>query len=69
VRLPQPVDGIALTQAAARESVGVYPLGYAYVTPRPLDDGLVLGYANLPEPAIEEGIRRLARALGALEEA
>ncbi len=38
--------------------------GYAYVTPRPRDDGLVLGYANLPEPAIEEGIRRLARALG-----
>ena len=28
-----------------------------------MHDGLVLGYANLAEPAIEEGIRRLARAL------
>ena len=27
------------------------------------DDGLVLGYANLAEPAIEEGIRLLALAL------
>ena len=44
----------------------MYPLGYAYMTPRPRDDGLVLGYANLAEPAIEEGIRRLARALAAV---
>jgi GntR family transcriptional regulator/MocR family aminotransferase len=66
VRLPEPVDGIALARAAARESVGVYPLGYAYMTPRPCHDGLILGYANLPEPAIEEGVRRLARALDAL---
>jgi len=65
VRLPEPVDGRALARAAARDSVGVYPLGLSYLTPRPLDDGLVLGYANLAEPAIEEGIRRLARALRA----
>ena len=50
-------------RAAARRSVGVYPLGYAYLRPRPLDDGLVLGYANLAEPAIEEGVRLLALAL------
>ena len=36
------------------------------MTPRPCDDGLVLGYANLAEPAIEEGIRRLALALAEL---
>lgn len=66
VRLPAPVDGIALARAAGAESVGVYPLGYAYMSPRPVDDGLILGYANLPEPAIEEGIRRLASALDAL---
>ncbi len=66
VRLPEPVDGVALARAAARESVGVYPLGYAYIEPRPVDDGLVLGYANLAEPAIEEGIRRLARVLARL---
>ena len=63
VRLPRAVDGLALMRTAARRSVGVYPLGYAYLRPRPLDDGLVLGYANLAEPAIEEGVRLLALAL------
>ena len=52
--------------SAARRSVGVYPLGYGYMDPRPVDDGLILGYANLAEPAIEEGIRRLALALAEL---
>jgi len=65
VRLGREVDGLALIAAARRRSVGVYPLGYAYMEARPVHDGLVLGYANLVEPAIEEGIRRLA---GALEE-
>jgi GntR family transcriptional regulator/MocR family aminotransferase len=63
VRLPEPVDGLALMAAAGRRSVGVYPLGYGYLRPRPIDDGLVLGYANLAEPAIEEGVRLLALAL------
>ena len=63
VRLPRPLDGLALARAAARRSLGVYPLGYGYMDLRPVDDGLVLGYANLAEPAIEEGIRRLALAL------
>jgi GntR family transcriptional regulator/MocR family aminotransferase len=63
VRLEREVDGAALLQAARRSSVGVYPLGYAYMQPRPVHDGVVLGYANLAEPAIEEGVRRLARAL------
>jgi GntR family transcriptional regulator/MocR family aminotransferase len=63
VRLGREVDGIALVQAALEASVGVYPLGYAYMQVRPVHDGLVLGYANLTEPAIEEGIRRLAGAL------
>jgi GntR family transcriptional regulator/MocR family aminotransferase len=63
VRLGREVDGLALLAAARRSSLGVYPLGYAYMEPRPVHDGLVLGYANLAEPAIDEGIRRLARAL------
>jgi DNA-binding transcriptional MocR family regulator len=46
--------------------VGVYPLGFAYISPRPRGEGLVLGYANLSEGAIEEGIRRLADALTGL---
>jgi DNA-binding transcriptional MocR family regulator len=44
----------------------VYPLGYAYMHVKPVHDGLVLGYANLSESAIEEGIRRLAGALEGL---
>jgi GntR family transcriptional regulator/MocR family aminotransferase len=63
VRLQHPVDGMQLVRAAARLSVGVYPLGYGYMEVQPVHDALVLGYANLAEPAIEEGIRRLARAL------
>jgi GntR family transcriptional regulator/MocR family aminotransferase len=66
VRLGREVDGIALVQTALSASVGVYPLGYAYMQVRPVHDGLVLGYANLTEPAIEEGIRRLSRALEGL---
>jgi GntR family transcriptional regulator/MocR family aminotransferase len=66
VRLPHAVDGVALVRAARRRSVGVYPLGYAFMRPRPRDDGLVLGYANLAEPAIDEGIRLLALALADL---
>ncbi len=63
VRLGAPVDGLEIMRVARRHGVGVYPLGYAYMQIRPVDDGLVLGYANLAEPAIEEGIRRLAVAL------
>ncbi len=68
VRLPAPVDGLAVMRAAAGRSVGVYPLGYAYFDVRPVDDGLVLGYASLAEPAIEEGIRRLAAAFAEVRE-
>jgi GntR family transcriptional regulator/MocR family aminotransferase len=63
VRLSGPVDGLSLMQAARRRSVGVYLLGYAYMEPRAVHDGLVLGYASLTESGIEEGIRRLALAL------
>ncbi len=66
VRLREPVDGMELLRAAARRSVGVYPLGYAYASPRARGDGVVLGYANLAEPAIEEGVRRLGEALAEL---
>jgi GntR family transcriptional regulator/MocR family aminotransferase len=67
VRLPSAVDGAALIHAARDRSVGVYPLGFAYISPRPVHAGLVLGYANLSEGAIEEGVRRLAGALAALD--
>ncbi|MCW3028202.1 MAG: Transcriptional regulator, GntR family domain [Solirubrobacterales bacterium] len=63
VQLASPVDGLALLRAAHRRSVGVYLLGYAYMQPRAVHEGLVLGYASLPESSIEEGISRLALAL------
>jgi GntR family transcriptional regulator/MocR family aminotransferase len=66
VRLPRAVDGAALIGAARDRSVGVYPLGFAYISPRPRGEGLVLGYANLSEGVIEEGVRRLADALAEL---
>jgi GntR family transcriptional regulator/MocR family aminotransferase len=69
VRLPEALDGAALIAAARRRSVGVYPLGLAYDAPRPVHDGLVLGYADLTEPAIDEGVRRLAGAVAELSRA
>lgn len=63
VRLPRAVDGLALATSARERSVGVYPLGYAYAEVQATNDGLVLGYANLSEGAIFEGVRRLAAAL------
>ncbi|HWX52324.1 MAG TPA: PLP-dependent aminotransferase family protein [Solirubrobacteraceae bacterium] len=68
LELPRPVDGLAVMQAARRRSVGVYPLGYAYMEPRAVHDGLVLGYASLTESAIEEGIRRLGEVLDGLQQ-
>ncbi len=63
IRLGREVHGGALVRSARERSVGVYPLGYYYARPRPVHDALVLGYANLAEPAIEEGVRRLSLAL------
>jgi GntR family transcriptional regulator / MocR family aminotransferase len=63
VRFAEPVEEVALVAAAAKRSVGVYPLGWAHVTPRSDGGAMVLGYATLPEPAIREGVRRLAEAV------
>lgn len=63
VRLTAAVDAYSLLSTASRRSVGVYPLSLHMIDPPAHTDALVLGYAGLPEPAIEEGIRRLADAL------
>jgi GntR family transcriptional regulator/MocR family aminotransferase len=63
VRLPRSVDAEQLVEHAVRRSVGVYPLSLHQLDPPQATDALVLGYANLSEPAIEEGIRRLAEVL------
>jgi GntR family transcriptional regulator/MocR family aminotransferase len=60
VRLPAAVDAATLTAAARGRDVGVYPLAA-----EGRSDVLLLGYANLPEPALAEGVRRLAAALRA----
>jgi GntR family transcriptional regulator/MocR family aminotransferase len=67
VRLPRPVDAAKLVIEARRRSVGVYPLSFHMIAPPPQTDALVLGYANVPEPAIAAGIRLLAEALAAAE--
>ncbi len=66
VRLPRAVELQALMRAAAERSLGVYPLELHRIEPRAHDDALVMGYANLSEPAIAEGVRRLAEAIGEL---
>jgi GntR family transcriptional regulator / MocR family aminotransferase len=63
VRLGREVDGAVLEKAARRRSLAVYPLGSCFLQPRPVHDGVLLGYANLTEPAIEHWIGRLAAAL------
>jgi len=63
VRLGRDVDGPALEEEATRQSLAVWTLGSCFQPPRVLHDGLVLGYGNLSEPAIEEGIGRLAAVL------
>jgi GntR family transcriptional regulator / MocR family aminotransferase len=63
VRLARDFDAPALTRAAVKRSLGVYPLSFAYMRPPARDDALVLGYANLSEQHIQRGVRVLAQAL------
>jgi GntR family transcriptional regulator/MocR family aminotransferase len=63
VRLGTTVDAQRLLERAAEQSVGVYPLTLHTMKPERETDALVLGYAGLSEPAIEEGFRRLAVVL------
>jgi GntR family transcriptional regulator/MocR family aminotransferase len=63
VRLPRPFDVRAMYAGAAARSLGIYPLSVHEAEPGSDSDALVMGYANLPEPAIEEGVRRLAQVL------
>lgn len=63
VMLPlRDVDDRAAARAAALRGVGVYP-ARPYYTSSPPQSALLLGYAALAEPAIDEGVRRLGLAL------
>ncbi len=59
VRLPATVDIAALAAATAARGVAAAPLP----GPHGRTAALILGYARLSEPAIREGVRRLAAAL------
>jgi GntR family transcriptional regulator/MocR family aminotransferase len=63
VRLPRDFDVQGLYAGAQARSLGLYPLSVHEAEPKPRSDALVMGYANLSEPAIEEGVRRLAAVL------
>ena len=66
VHLPRAVDLDPLLGGALGQSLGVYPLNVHRIDPRGPVEALVMGYANLSEPAIAEGVRRLARVLEGL---
>jgi GntR family transcriptional regulator / MocR family aminotransferase len=66
VRLPRAVDLQALLSASWERSLGIYPLTLHRIDPTGAADALVMGYASLPEPAIEEGVRRLSEVLDEL---
>jgi GntR family transcriptional regulator / MocR family aminotransferase len=66
VRLPCAFPAQRLVEACAERSVGVYPLSMHLIASPAQTDALVVGYANLSEPAIEEGIRVLAEVLDGL---
>jgi GntR family transcriptional regulator/MocR family aminotransferase len=62
IELPQHIDEAALLAAAAERGVGMEGLSWHRFAHggRP---GVLLGYGNLSEPAIEQGVRLLAEAL------
>ncbi len=62
VELPSDVGEQALLASAAEHGVGVEGLSLHSFTPGG-PPGLVLGYGNLAEPAIEQGVRLLGEAL------
>jgi GntR family transcriptional regulator/MocR family aminotransferase len=64
--LPEGVDEAALVSAAASRGVGLEGLALHRFRPGGAP-GLVLGFAGLPEPAIEQSLRLLAEALADVE--
>jgi GntR family transcriptional regulator/MocR family aminotransferase len=60
--LPEDVDEAALVAAAAGRGVGLEGLALHRFKPAG-PPGLVLGFASLPEPAVEQSIRLVAEAL------
>jgi GntR family transcriptional regulator/MocR family aminotransferase len=66
VELPGDVDEPALLAAAAARGVGMEGLSWHRFT-HGGPPGLLLGYGNLPEPAIEQGVRLIGEALDSIQ--
>ena len=62
VRFPDGYPIADLVRRAAAMRVNVEPLAPCYADPAKAPPGLLLGYANLTESAIDAGISALARA-------
>ncbi|HLH13566.1 MAG TPA: PLP-dependent aminotransferase family protein, partial [Solirubrobacteraceae bacterium] len=67
VHLPEQTDEPALLREAAARGVGVEGLSWHRFAPAG-PPGVLLGYGNLSEPAIEQGVRLLAEAFEATRE-
>jgi GntR family transcriptional regulator / MocR family aminotransferase len=66
VELPAGVDEARLLHAAAERGVGMEGLAWhRFATGAPA--GVLLGYGNLSEPAIEQGVRLIADALASVD--
>ncbi len=61
VELPEEIDEPRLLRAAGARGVGMEGLSWHRFSPGG-PPGLLLGYANLSEPAIEQGVRLLSEA-------
>jgi GntR family transcriptional regulator/MocR family aminotransferase len=65
--LPDDLDEETVIAAAAREGVAVASVSPYRLSPAPRG-GLILGYSNLTERVIAEGVSRLARAVSSIRE-
>jgi GntR family transcriptional regulator/MocR family aminotransferase len=65
VHLPEGLDEAAFVHAAAALGVGVEGLSLHRFFPAG-PPGVLLGYGNLPEPAINQGVRLLGKAYSEL---
>jgi GntR family transcriptional regulator / MocR family aminotransferase len=63
VRFPNGFPIAELVRRAAEMRVRVEPLAPCYADPATAPPGLMLGYANLTESQIVEGVQALARVM------
>ena len=64
VTLPAGLDSGDVVAAARRHGVGVYQVADPLMSPDQMSSTLTLGYGTQRPAQLEEGVRRLARALG-----